>query len=74
MPRSIIEAEGLVNRFRRVEVLGELELVARTGEVTAVLGLNGGAGTTTFGRTIATLVPRQRQAAAGWHRAGPAPH
>jgi ABC-type multidrug transport system ATPase subunit len=65
MPGSIVEAEGLVNRFGDVEVLGELGLVARSGEVTTVLGLNGGAGTTTFGRTFATLYA-PTAAGCGW--------
>jgi ABC-2 type transport system ATP-binding protein len=52
---SIIEAEGLVKRFGKVEALAGLDLVAHTGQVTAVLGPNG-AGKTTFVRTIATLI------------------
>jgi ABC-type multidrug transport system ATPase subunit len=65
MPGSIIKAHGLAKRFDNVEALAELELVARSGEVTAVLGLNGGAGNTTFVRTIATLV-RPDGAESGW--------
>jgi ABC-2 type transport system ATP-binding protein len=52
---SIIEAEGLVKRFGKVEALAGLDLVARTGQVTAVLGPNG-AGKTTFVRVVATLL------------------
>jgi ABC-2 type transport system ATP-binding protein len=55
MNAPIIEAEGLVKRFGKVEALSGLDLVAQGGEVTAVLGPNG-AGKTTFVRTVATLV------------------
>jgi ABC-2 type transport system ATP-binding protein len=51
----IIEAEGLVKRFGKVEALAGLDLVANTGQVVAVLGPNG-AGKTTFVRAVATLV------------------
>jgi len=51
----IIEAEGLFKRFGKVEALAGLDLVARSGQVTAVLGPNG-AGKTTFVRAIATLI------------------
>jgi ABC-2 type transport system ATP-binding protein len=52
---SIIEAEGLVKRFGKVEALTGLSLTARSGQVTAVLGPNG-AGKTTFVRALATLL------------------
>jgi ABC-2 type transport system ATP-binding protein len=52
---SIIEAEGLVKRFGKVEALAGLSLTARSGQVTAVLGPNG-AGKTTFVRALATLI------------------
>jgi ABC-2 type transport system ATP-binding protein len=52
---SIIEAEGLVKRFGRIEALAGLSLTARSGQVTAVLGPNG-AGKTTFVRALATLI------------------
>jgi ABC-2 type transport system ATP-binding protein len=55
MSDAVIEAEGLTKRFGRVEALAGLDLVARSGEVTAVLGPNG-AGKTTFVRSVATLV------------------
>lgn len=55
MAEPIIEAEGLVKRFGKVEALAGLDLVAHGGQVTAVLGPNG-AGKTTFIRTVATLV------------------
>jgi ABC-2 type transport system ATP-binding protein len=55
MNAPIIEAEGLVKRFGKIEALSGLDLVAQGGEVTAVLGPNG-AGKTTFVRTVATLV------------------
>jgi ABC-2 type transport system ATP-binding protein len=51
----IIEAEGLVKRFGKVDALAGLDLVADGGQVTAVLGPNG-AGKTTFVRAVATLV------------------
>jgi ABC-2 type transport system ATP-binding protein len=51
----IIEAEGLVKRFGKVEALAGLDLVAHGGQVTAVLGPNG-AGKTTFVRAVAALV------------------
>lgn len=53
-----IEATGLVKRFGRgddaVRALDGLDLVARSGEVTAVLGPNG-AGKSTLVRAVATL-------------------
>jgi ABC-2 type transport system ATP-binding protein len=55
LTESIIEAEGVVKRFGKVEALAGLDLVARSGQVTAVLGPNG-AGKTTFVRTVATLI------------------
>lgn len=55
MAEPIIEAEGLVRRFGKVQALDGLDLVANAGEVTAVLGPNG-AGKTTFVRTVATLL------------------
>jgi ABC-2 type transport system ATP-binding protein len=51
----IIEARGLTKRFGEVEALAGLDLVAESGQVTAVLGPNG-AGKTTFVRSLATLV------------------
>jgi ABC-2 type transport system ATP-binding protein len=55
MTEPIIEAEGLVKRFGKVEALAGLDLVAYAGQVTAVLGPNG-AGKTTFVRAVATLI------------------
>jgi ABC-type thiamine transport system ATPase subunit len=55
LTEAIIEADGVVKRFGKVEALAGLELVACSGQVTAVLGPNG-AGKTTFERTVATLV------------------
>ncbi|TDD77788.1 ATP-binding cassette domain-containing protein [Actinomadura darangshiensis] len=55
MAEPIIEADGLVRRFGKVEALAGLDLTAHSGQVTAVLGPNG-AGKTTFVRTVATLV------------------
>ncbi len=55
MTEAIIEAEGVIKRFGKVEALGGLDLVARSGQVTAVLGPNG-AGKTTFVRLVATLL------------------
>ncbi|MGH9213764.1 MAG: ATP-binding cassette domain-containing protein [Acidimicrobiales bacterium] len=55
MTTPSIEAEGLIKRFGKVEALAGLDLVARSGEVTAVLGPNG-AGKTTFVRAVATLL------------------
>jgi ABC-2 type transport system ATP-binding protein len=53
-----IEAEGVIKRFGKVEALSGLDLVAHSGQVTAVLGPNG-AGKTTFVRAIATLIRPQ---------------
>jgi ABC-2 type transport system ATP-binding protein len=55
MTEPIIEAEGLVKWFGKVEALAGLDLLARSGQVTAVLGPNG-AGKTTFVRAVATLI------------------
>jgi ABC-2 type transport system ATP-binding protein len=55
LTESIIEAEGVVKRFGKVEALAGLDLVANSGQVTAVLGPNG-AGKTTFVRMVATLI------------------
>ena len=55
MTELIIEAEGLVKSFGKVEALAGLNLTARSGQVTAVLGPNG-AGKTTFVRALATLI------------------
>jgi ABC-2 type transport system ATP-binding protein len=55
LTEAIIEAEGLVKRFGKVEALAGLDLMACSGQVTAVLGPNG-AGKTTFVRTVATLI------------------
>lgn len=55
LTEAIIEAEGVVKRFGKVEALAGLDLVACSGRVTAVLGPNG-AGKTTFVRTVATLI------------------
>ena len=54
MPPTI-EAHGLTKRFRKVQALAGLDLVAEPGEVVAVLGPNG-AGKTTFVRSVATLL------------------
>jgi ABC-2 type transport system ATP-binding protein len=50
-----IEARGLEKRFGKTIALAGLDLVAESGEVTAVLGPNG-AGKTTFVRAVATLL------------------
>jgi ABC-2 type transport system ATP-binding protein len=52
---ATIEAHGLEKRYRKTRALDRLELVAETGQVTAVLGPNG-AGKTTFVRAVATLL------------------
>ena len=52
---ATIEAEGLEKRFRKTRALAGLDLVAESGQVTAVLGPNG-AGKTTFVRAVATLL------------------
>jgi ABC-2 type transport system ATP-binding protein len=51
----IIEAEGLVKRFGKVEALAGLDLTMESGRVVAMLGPNG-AGKTTFVRTVTTLL------------------
>ncbi len=51
----IVEARGLTKRFGKVEALAGLDLVAESGQVTAVLGPNG-AGKTTFVSAVATLL------------------
>jgi ABC-2 type transport system ATP-binding protein len=55
MTEPIIEAEGLVKWFGKVEALAGLDLLARSGQITAMLGPNG-AGKTTFVRAVATLI------------------
>jgi ABC-2 type transport system ATP-binding protein len=55
LTEAIIEAEGVIKRFGKVEALAGLDLLACSGQVTAVLGPNG-AGKTTFVRTVATLI------------------
>jgi ABC-2 type transport system ATP-binding protein len=55
MTQPIIEAEGLVKWFGKVKALAGLDLLARSGQITAVLGPNG-AGKTTFVRAAATLI------------------
>ena len=54
MPPTI-HAQGVVKRFGKTRALNGTELVAETGQVTAVLGPNG-AGKTTFVRAVATLL------------------
>ena len=54
MTELMIEADGLVKRFGKVEALAGLTLTAPAGGVLAVLGPNG-AGKSTFVRTVATL-------------------
>jgi energy-coupling factor transporter ATP-binding protein EcfA2 len=51
----MIEATGVVKRFRDTTALDGLELFAEQGAILAVLGPNG-AGKTTFVRCIATLL------------------
>jgi ABC-2 type transport system ATP-binding protein len=51
----MIEATGVVKRFRDTLALDGLELVAEQGAILAVLGPNG-AGKTTFVRCVATLL------------------
>jgi ABC-2 type transport system ATP-binding protein len=51
----IIEARGVRKRFGDVHALAGLDLVAESGQVTAVLGPNG-AGKTTFVSAVATLL------------------
>ena len=52
---DLIEATGLVKRFRKITALDGLDLRVPAGQVTAVLGPNG-AGKTTFVRAVATLL------------------
>ena len=52
---AMIEAHGLEKRYRKTRALDGLDLVADSGQVTAVLGPNG-AGKTTFVRAVATLL------------------
>ncbi|HET8929809.1 MAG TPA: ATP-binding cassette domain-containing protein [Acidimicrobiales bacterium] len=51
----IIEAHGLVKRYKEVAALDGLDLVAEAGHLTALLGPNG-AGKTTFVSAVATLL------------------
>src|SRR5215475_4093366 len=53
--RVTIEAQGLEKRFGKTAALAGLDLVAESGQLTAVLGPNG-AGKTTFVRAVATLL------------------
>jgi ABC-2 type transport system ATP-binding protein len=50
-----LEAQGLQKQFGKTAALAGLDLVAESGQVTAVLGPNG-AGKTTFVRAVATLL------------------
>src|SRR5215831_9807830 len=50
-----IEAQGLVKRYGELAALDGLDLIAPSGQVTAVLGPNG-AGKTTFVSAVATLL------------------
>jgi ABC-2 type transport system ATP-binding protein len=52
---ATIEAAGLEKRYGKVTALDGLDLVAESGQVTALLGPNG-SGKTTFVRTVATLL------------------
>jgi ABC-type sugar transport system ATPase subunit len=52
----LVEARGRRVQFGKVTALDGLDLVARAGQVLAVLGPDG-AGKTTFIRTVAALVP-----------------
>ncbi len=52
---ATIEARRLEKRFRKTAALDGLDLVAESGQVTAVLGPNG-AGKTTLVRAVATLL------------------
>ena len=52
---ATIEAHGLEKRYGKTRALDGLDLVAESGQVTAVLGPNG-AGKTTFVRAVATLL------------------
>lgn len=51
----VIEARGVMKRFGATRALDGLDLVARPGEVFALLGPNG-SGKTTFVRSLATLL------------------
>ncbi|MGC2191608.1 MAG: ABC transporter ATP-binding protein, partial [Candidatus Dormiibacterota bacterium] len=51
----IVEARGLTKRVGKVKALAGLDLVAESGQVTAILGPNG-AGKTTFVSAVATLL------------------
>ena len=51
----IIEARGLVKRYKNVNALAGFDIVAESGHVTALLGPNG-AGKTTFISAVATLL------------------
>lgn len=51
----VIEARGVRKDFGDVTALDGIDLVAESGQVTAVLGPNG-AGKTTFVGAVATLV------------------
>jgi len=52
---TTIEAQGIEKRFGKTSALAGLDLLAESGQVTAVLGPNG-AGKTTFVRAVATLL------------------
>ncbi|HEY2429084.1 MAG TPA: ATP-binding cassette domain-containing protein [Acidimicrobiales bacterium] len=56
---ALIEADGLVKRFGKVEALSELSLILPPGKAVAILGPNG-AGKTTFIRMLATLLQPDR--------------
>ena len=59
MNAPVIEAEGLVKRFGKVEALSGLDLVAQCGEVTAVLGPNGAGKTTSLRMLLGLIRPTE---------------
>ena len=58
-PRLLVEVRGLEVRFGEVEAVTGIDLVARAGQATALLGRNG-AGKSTTMRVLAGVVPPTR--------------
>jgi ABC-2 type transport system ATP-binding protein len=52
---AIVDAEGVIKRFGKVQALAGLDLTVESGQIVALLGPNG-AGKTTLVRTLATLI------------------
>jgi branched-chain amino acid transport system ATP-binding protein len=61
--RPVLEAEGLCAFYGRAQVLFDVALVLRRGEVTALMGRNGAGKTTTFKAIMGLVAARARKLA-----------